>query len=132
MPIWLTETEIRYVHHQQLAEHGGLRGAHDEGALESTLARPLQLLNYQPGTTLPELAACYGFGFARNHVFADGNKRMALVTMDLFLMINGHTLTAAEEAAVVIINEVASGELDQQGLAKWVERISRSFDLDAE
>ena len=132
MPIWLKEAEIRYFHHEQLVEHGGLRAALDEGALESTLARPLQLLNYEPETTLPESAACYGYGFARNHVFADGNKRMALVTMDLFLMINGYTLTAAEEEAVVIINEVASGVMSQQELAEWIEQNSRSFDLDAE
>jgi death-on-curing protein len=132
MPIWLKEAEIRYIHQEQLVEHGGLRGAHDEGALESTLARPLQLLNYKPETTLAELAACYGYGFARNHVFADGNKRMALVTIDLFLMINGCTLTAGEEQAVVIINEVASGEMSQQGLAEWIGQNSRSFNLDAE
>ena len=132
MPIWLKEAEIRYIHHDQLVDHGGLRAAHDEGALESTLARPLQLLNCEPETTLAELAACYGYGFARNHAFADGNKRMALVTMDLFLMINGYTLTAAEEEAVVIINEVASGVMSQQELAEWIEQNSRSFDLDAE
>jgi death-on-curing protein len=132
MPIWLKETELRYFHHEQLVEHGGLRGVHDEGALESTLARPLQLLNYEPETTLPELAACYGYGFARNHVFADGNKRIALVTIDLFLMLNGYTLTAGEEESVVIINEVANGEMNQQELAKWIEQNSRPFDLDKE
>lgn len=132
MPIWLKEIEIRYIHHEQLVEHGGLRGVHDEGALKSTLARPLQLLNYEPETTVRELAACYGYGFAENHVFADGNKRIALVSMDLFLMINGYTLTASEEECVVIINEVASGEMNQQRLAEWVEQSSRSFDLDSE
>lgn len=132
MPIWLKETEIRYFHHEQLVEHGGLRAVHDEGALGSTLACPLQLLNYKPETTLHELAACYGYGFARNHVFADGNKRIALVTIDLFLMINGYTLTAGEAESVVIINEVANGEMSQQGLAEWIEQNSSSFDLDAE
>lgn len=132
MPIWLKEAEIRHIIHEQLIEHGGLRGAHDESALESTLARPLQLLNYEPETTLTELAACYGYGFARNHVFADGNKRMALVTIDLFLMTNGYTLTAGEEEAVVIINEVASGEMSQHALAEWIEQNSRPFDLDAD
>lgn len=132
MPIWLKETEIRYFHHEQSVEHGGLRGVHDEGALGSTLARPLQLPNNKPETTLPELAACYGYGFARNHLFADGNKRIALVTIGLFLMINGYTLTAGEAESVVIINELANGEMSQQGLAEWIEQNSSPFDLDAE
>ena len=131
MPIWLKEPEIRYFHREQFVEHGGLRGTHNEGALEFTLARPLQLLSYQSETTLPELAAGYGHGFARNHVFADGNKHIALVSIDLFLMLNGYTLTASEEEAVVIINEVANGEMSQQDLAEWIARNSKLFDLDA-
>lgn len=112
------------MHVALLTEHGGLDGATDENALGATLARPQQAHHNreQAGSeaTLPELAAAYGFGFARNHVFADGNKRMALVTIDVFLQLNGHELTASEVEAVVTIQELAAGELIEENLAGWV------------
>ena len=63
--------------------------------MEATLARPLNLLAYDdPDAALPRLAAAYGHGFARNHCFADGNKRVALVSMDVFLGMNNFELNA--------------------------------------
>jgi death-on-curing protein len=121
MPVWLEKNEIRYFHGELLREHGGLPGLKDEGALESTLARPLNLLAYEADATLFQLAASYGFGFARNHVFADGNKRVALVAINVFLLINGFTLTAPEPAAVTLIRELAAGELDEAGLSAWIK-----------
>src|ERR1700675_4035107 len=35
------------------------------------------------------LAAAYAFGLAKNHAFVDGNKRIAFMTMVVFLRKNG-------------------------------------------
>jgi len=50
--------------------------------------------------TLPRLAAAYGFALARGHCFPDGNKRVALAIIDVFLRMNGMELTADELDAV--------------------------------
>jgi len=128
---WLDSEAIVYFHQMLVEEHGGLPGIRDEGALESTLARPLNLLHYQPEVSIHELAASYGYGFAKNHVFHDGNKRIALASIDVFLQINGYQLIAGEVNAVVIMRDVASGALDESDLAIWIRENSVPFNLEA-
>lgn len=65
---------------------------------------------------LPELAASYCYGLARNLCFVDGNKRIALTVAGVFLDMNGLELKAAEADAVVIIEKLAAWEID---LAAW-------------
>jgi len=129
MPEWLEKRDI--VHFQRLLveEHGGLHGIRDEGALESTLARPMQLLHYQVDASIYELAASCGHGFAKNHVFLDGNKRISLASIDIFLQINGNQLDAEEVDAVLTIRDVATGILNESGLAGWIRENSSSFEL---
>ena len=131
MPEWLKSHEIRLFHRELIEEHGGSRGISDEGALEATLARPRNLLAYDPEALISRLAASYGFGLIKNHVFVDGNKRIALAAINIFLQINGATLTANELEAVVVINEVATGDMDENALAKWIDGRTMPFDLDA-
>jgi death-on-curing protein len=132
MPEWLNASDVVYFQRILIDEHGGLHGIRDEGALESTLARPVNLLNYNPEAALYELAASYGFGFVKNHVFNDGNKRISLAVIDIFLRISGMQLTAEEVDAVCVIRDVATDIMDEADLAGWIRENSTSFDLDAE
>jgi death-on-curing protein len=113
---------MRAIHAELMAEFGGPEARVDEDLLAATLARPRQRQHYEDaGTDLATLAAAYGHGFARNHPFTDGNKRMALASMDVFLRLNGHRLTAPEVEAVIVIRQLAAGELDEASLAEWVQ-----------
>jgi death-on-curing protein len=131
MPEWLEIKDVVHFHRMLIEEHGGLHGIRDEGALESTLARPAHLLHYQPDVSLYDLAACYGFGFVKNHVFHDGNKRISLTSIDVFLQLNGFQLEAEEADAVLTIRDVATSVLGESELAVWIKENSSSFDLDA-
>jgi death-on-curing protein len=112
-----------------MAEHGGLFGPADEQLLSATLARPRNAHVYrEPRPNLFELAAAYGFGFARNHCFPDGNKRIALAAIDVFLQMNGYELTADEPDVVTTIGGVASGEVSEEDLARWIERNSAAIE----
>jgi death-on-curing protein len=105
-----------------IAEHGGLSGPPRHGDLEAALNRPIHLQAYaDPSPTLARLAAAYGYGLARGHCFPDGNKRIALATIDVFLRINGRALTAAEVDAAGTIQLLAAGELSEDELAEWIE-----------
>ena len=53
--------------------------------------------------------AAYGYALARGHCFTDGNKRVALVVIDVFLRMNGSELTASEPDAVVTLQALAAG-----------------------
>ena len=126
MPVWISKHAAIAIHAELLAEHGGLQGAINEDALESTLARPQNVAAYNHSEpSIYEFAAAYGFGFARNHCFSDGNKRIALEAIDVFLLLNGHELTASEPEAVITIQLLAAGEIDEKSLAKWIEQHSK-------
>ncbi len=121
MPNWVSEPSARYIHAELIAEHGGPQGPSREGALEAALARPQNLHAYSPEeASLERLAAAYGFALARGHCFPDGNKRLALAAMDVFLRMNGRQLTATEEAAVLTMLAVANDDMSEDELAAWV------------
>jgi death-on-curing protein len=110
------------MHAELLAEHGGLPGPVDENALGSSLARPKQLHHYgDPAPSIFQLAAALGFALAKNHCFRDGNKRIALAAMDVFLQLNGYQLVADEADAVLTIQDLAASVIDEVELASWVE-----------
>ncbi len=118
--LWLTARDILVIHRAQLAEHGGLPGIKDENALESTLARPQQVLHYNPEAKLFELGASLGYGFAKNHVFNDGNKRVAFMSMFTFLGANDWRLNVPEPEAVSITLGVAASEISEIELTAWL------------
>ena len=130
MAQWIPESAIRVMHGELLAEHGGLAGPVDEDTLGATLARPQQLETYSnPAPSLFQLAASYGFGFAKNHCFKDGNKRITLVAIDVFLTLNGYELIAAETDAVITIEALAAGDISEDELANWIETNAQPFEL---
>jgi death on curing protein len=117
MIVWLEKGLVRAVHDRQVAEHGGSAGVRDEGLLESALARPGKAWSYDPSVDLAGLAAEYAFGLARNHAFLDGNKRIAFVAANIFLMLNGLEIEAPEPAVVDAMLRVADGRLEREALA---------------
>lgn len=56
-PLWLELADIVAVHDRQLAEHGGGSGVRDIALLESALARPVNLWNYEHGDAAALAAA---------------------------------------------------------------------------
>lgn len=119
---WVLDEVVLAVHDEQLAIHGGLSGIRDLGALESALARPRNLVAYDDCEDVARLAAAYAFGIAKNHCFIDGNKRTALVTTDLFLMLNGYELVSSATENVLTILGLADGQLSEDELAVWIGR----------
>ena len=111
---------VEAVHFDLVREHGGMPGLRDENGVEAALARPRQRLAYRPDADLAELAAAYGHGLAASQPFHDGNKRIAFVTMVVFLELNGVELAATEAEVVTVMPALAAGELDDDGLAAWL------------
>jgi death-on-curing protein len=116
---WLDSTVVLAIHEAQIAEHGGVAGARDHALLESALARPRNRVSYG-ASDHADLAAAYGHGIARNHPFADGNKRSAFVAVELFLALNGYRLVADDSDCVLTMLAVAAGDIDEPGFAAWI------------
>ena len=118
---WISKPALLLLHAESLAEHGGSPGIRDEGLLDAALARPQNLVAYgQPDVAA--LAASYGWGIARNHPFIDGNKRAALLSVGLFLHLNGWRLTASQADTTRTMLALAAGDLPEDTLADWLRR----------
>lgn len=118
-PEWLTFAIIVAIHDEQLAIHGGSSGIRDTALLESALDRPRNKWAYEQAE-LPELAAAYGYGLAKNHPFVDGNKRAALLAIYTFLGINDIDFVVPEAEAAAMILSLAAGEVSEENLARWI------------
>jgi death-on-curing protein len=116
---WIDTAVVLAIHDQQLAEHGGLAGVRDMPLLESALARPEQLAAYGDPDVF-DLAAIYAHGIARNHPFADGNKRTAYVVCLLFLRLHDIRISATGPERVILFERLGKGEIDRDMLAGWL------------
>ncbi len=119
-PVWVNRRALLLLHAESLAEFGGSSGMRDEGLFESALERARMRWTYEPKSAISELAACYGFGLAKNHALVDGNKRLAILAIGIFLRANGYRLVSDRVEAVVVMEGVAAGRLDEQDLAAWI------------
>ena len=119
-PIWIGKRALFLLHAESLAAYGGLEGLRSDVLLESALARPRNIFAYEGDTNLARLAAAYAIGIAKNHPFADGNKRAAFLSIGVFLRLNGSRLIADETEAVRVMLAVAEGTLDEADLAEWI------------
>ena len=120
---WLSREAIDIMHHEQLAEHGGLPGLKDENALEAAIARPLNKAAYGEND-LFALAAAYLYGLVRNHPFSDGNKRTGYLAAFTFLYINGYLIEADDGMIVALVLGVAAGEIDEEGATRFLRDFS--------
>jgi death on curing protein len=121
---------VRALHAKLLEEFGGLPGPPRLEALEDALARPQTMLGTTLGLaptagTRAALAAAYGYALAHGRCFADGNKRIALAVIDVFLQLNGYELTASAADAASAMRALAGGALSERELADWIDAHSR-------
>lgn len=119
-PRWLEPQALLLLHAESIAQFGGAMGAVDEGCFAAALARPLNRLAHEPSSDWADLAAAYGFGFAKNHAFTDGNKRIAFLAIILFLKRNGLRFAATQIDAIRTIERLAAGDMSESQLAEWI------------
>ncbi len=102
-------------------ETGGSVGVRDEGLLESALESVFATFD---GTELypskEEKGARLGYNLISNHAFVDGNKRIGMYVMLIFLEVNGVRITATNEEAAEAGLKVAAGEMKYEELLEWV------------
>lgn len=123
-PKWLTKRMVLAIHDEAVEMFGGTAGIRNDGLLESALSRPQHRFADESEATLFDLAASLCHGICKNHPFLDGNKRTALLSARAFLFLNGHALEPSEVDEVENMVAVASGNMDEAGLAGWFKEFS--------
>ena len=104
--------------HRLIAEKtGGSPEIRDSALLESALASPFQTfggVDLYP--TVEEKAARMGYALISNHPFVDGNKRIGMFALLVFLEVNGISLSWDDGDVARIGLAVAAGEMTCDGL----------------
>ncbi|MBN8620753.1 MAG: type II toxin-antitoxin system death-on-curing family toxin [Anaerolineae bacterium] len=124
---YLTIDELVYINEQfgsKEAIHtivNGKRAVRDMGLLEAAAARPqASAFGEDAYPTAQEKAAVLLHSIARNHPFADGNKRTATLALLFLLMVNGQRVEWDAAQALEWIVAVAEGKRDPLDLAAWL------------
>ena len=90
----------------------GSPGVRDVGLLESALARPqTSVFGDDAYPTLALKAAALLHSIVTNHALVDGNKRLGLVALRLFVGMNDHDLVASQDEKFDFIMAIADGTL---------------------
>ena len=109
--IYLTLPELLHIGERAL---GGDVPVRDHGLLESALARPrATAFGEEVYAALDEKAAALIHSLVRNHALIDGNKRLGLSALIVFLGVNGRRLTLSNDEAYDLVMAVAEGLIDE-------------------
>ena len=125
-PLFLELDEVLLIHLDQIRRYGGAAEIRDLGLLESAVAMPRAGSRGEYfHADLFEMAAAYLFHIARNHPFADGNKRTGAAAALVFLDLNGVRIRAPHAALVQVARKTAEGKMDKPAIARFFRRHSR-------
>jgi death-on-curing protein len=119
---YLLPADLLLIHHALLLEFGGMSGVTQAGfgRLETAAFAPRHGMFGQdlyPG--LADKAAALVYGIISNHPFSDGNKRVAVVALDVMLTMNGATLVASNDEVYDLALAVADG-MPREELRRWI------------
>lgn len=109
-------------HNDLIKKFGGIAGIRDENLLESAIETPFQTFGRQDlYPTLIEKAARLCYGLIKNHPFLDGNKRIGLHAMLVFLDRNNVKVEYDDDELIKIIFGVADNSVTYEEFLNWLE-----------
>jgi death on curing protein len=115
---YLSASDIYNINDSVTDEHTFVRDLH---LLDSAARRPaIHLFGEPQFPTLIDKAAALLHSLAYHHLFADGNKRTAVIAVTQFLQRNGLQPTWDEAEQYAFVLEIAQGKHDVEAVAKWL------------
>jgi len=120
---YLTLAEVLHLHDRVLEATGGSAGVRDLGVIESAVAQPkatFEARDLYPTLTTKAGALC--FSLIQGHGFVDGNKRVAHAALEVFLVLNGHEITADVDEQERVFLALAAGTTSREELVVWLDR----------
>jgi death on curing protein len=121
---YLTVSEVININAEMVRKFGGVHAIRDAALLESAVARP------QSGyyaDVLEEAAALFE-SLSQNHPFVDGNKRTAITSAGVFLLLNGYKLHFGDlEAYNWLVNLYQTGRVTKSAIEPWLREHARPY-----
>ena len=119
--IRLTTKQVISIHSSLIEATGGTDGIRDMGMLESALEAPFQTFDGKDlYPALIQKAARLGHSLVSNHPFVDGNKRIGIHTMLVFLAVNGIEIECTQKELIDVGLALADGTMDAEKLLTWL------------
>ena len=119
--IKLSKEKVMLLHTLITAETGGDPNIRDIALLESALESAYATFDgVELYPTLQEKGARIGFSLISNHAFVDGNKRIGIFVMLVFLEVNGIKLRPTNSEVARVGLAVAAGKMKYKDLLDWI------------
>ena len=116
-----TKEKIMLLHKLIAEETGGDPGVRDIDLLESAINNVYATFDGKElYATKEEKAAQLAYSLITNRAFVDGNKRIGVHAMLLFLEVNGIRVDATNEEVHDFGIKVASGKMPQKEIVEWI------------
>lgn len=117
---FLTLNQVEAIHERTLQIHGGAAGLRDHGLLDAAVSVPQSTFGgAYLHADIATMAAAYLYHICRNHPFVDGNKRTALASALIFLMLNGYRLVADHDDVERLTFDCAGGVISKDAIANF-------------
>lgn len=123
----LIKEQILMLHSMTIKQSGGIEGVRNNGLLDMSLHAPYQ--TFESKELYPSIqnkAARLCFSLISNHPFIDGNKRIGILAMLVFLDINHVVINCSNQDIIEIGLGVASGKYNTDYILDWIITHSNS------
>ena len=119
--IKFSQEKVLLLHEIITRETGGDASVRDYALLDSALASAFQTFDGQElYPTKEEKGARLGYSLISNHAFVDGNKRIGMFVLLVFLEVNGIKLRPSVDDVARVGLAVASGTMKYDELLEWI------------
>jgi len=119
--IFFTEEQVKKIHSILISKTGGLDGVREDNLLDSALKSPFQ--TFDSKELYPEIidkAAQLCYSMVENHPFIDGNKRIGVHLMLIFLELNNVKINYTQKELIDFGLGIASGKISRDGIKEWI------------
>jgi death on curing protein len=130
---YLSAEDIREAHLLGWETYGGKTYGMDEDCVEKRTVEPqTQYWGEEQYPGLFKKAAVYMLRITISHCFADGNKRAAFLSTDLFLKINGYEFRVDQNELYDFCLKIADHETRPtlEEIETWIEQHTQPYTLD--
>ena len=120
--IKLSVDKIMELHAKMTSATGGDPNIRDRGLLESAVELPFATFGGEElYPSVKQKGARLGYSLIANHAFMDGNKRIGIYSVLVFLAVNGINILASNAEVAQIALDLASGQAHYDDLLAWIE-----------
>ena len=119
--IFFEYEQVVKIHRSLIEKTDGMDGIRDAQLLDSALKTPFQTFggnNLYPDILDKASQLCYSL--IENHPFVDGNKRIGVHLMLLFLKLNNIEVNYSQQELIDFGLDIASGEMSKNDIKGWI------------